>query len=286
MENDGLVGMIIPDHANAFFSLLAQRIQREITESGLALVVMSSDGSRARELSALLTLFDLDIRGLIFISAGDNPSALDLISGRALPVLVLDREVPGVPNCDFVVTDNELGEKLALRHLVEFGHRRIGCIKGSMSTVPGRERFRGFKRECEVLEIEPDESLIFSGDFKFGSGTSVGKSLAKMDAAARPTGIVVGNDLMAIGLIQSLADGGICVPDEISVIGYDNIPLSGWIVPRLSTVAQDIQEIAGSTVRFLVDRVVRGASSDLVIPPRVEVIRPSLILRQSTMRLN
>lgn len=284
MEKHGLVGMVIPDHANPFFSVMAQRIQRELSERGWALLLMSSDGNRARELSLIKTMLEIGIKGLVYVSAGDNAAALDLLDDCGLPVLILDREVPGVKNCDFVVTDNAFGVDLAIRYLHELGHRRIGCLQGALTTVPGRERAKAFSSSCKKLSIDVQNECVFRGDFKFGPGTAAGKALAAMDASKRPTAVFCSNDLMAVALIQALGDLGIRVPEDISVIGFDDIPLASWIRPRLTTIAQDIDEIAVHGVRLLLERAVVMVGGHADSAPRVQLLQPILIERDSCQR--
>jgi LacI family transcriptional regulator len=223
-------------------------------------------------------LIDMEIDGLVFISVGDSPDAFIRLAEAKHPVLVLDREVP-LENADFVLTDNAQGVRLAVEYMLGLGHTKLGYIQGSMTTEPGRERFRSFIETCGGHNVKVCEKWTFQGDFLFGSGTRAGDRILALPSNERPTAVLAGNDLMAIGLMQRLQEHGIVVPRDMSVMGYDDISWASWVFPRLSTIRQDPLEIAREGARLLTERIDSAGvgSSD----PRVVPIQPTLVRRNS-----
>lgn len=281
MRERQLVGMVIPDGTNQFFSTLAQAFQRELAKGQWAPIVVNSDGSFARELNYLQMILSMNVKGLLFISVGDSLRAFELLAESKIPVVVLDREVP-LENADFVLVDNKQGVYLAIEYLCSLGHERIACIQGAMNTEPGRERFDSFIDSCNSFGVEIDEDLIFTGNFMFGSGTTAAEQIVKIPDYARPTAIFACNDLMAAGTMQRLQEHGVRVPDEISVIGYDDIQLSSWVWPKLTTIRQDPLEIAHVGAAYLLERIdALQLDPKASVNTRVHTISPKLVKRDS-----
>jgi len=276
-----LVGMLIPDGTNQYFSSLANQFQRLLAQRsrGWGLVVMNSDGSAPRELGYMEALMSLDIEGIVYISVGDSFDAFRKLREFRRPVLVLDREVP-LENADFVLVDNSHGVELVMEHLHSLGHRRIAYVQGAMSTEPGRARDRSFREQCTKFDLPVNESLVFRGNFMFGAGTSAADQILSMAPNERPTALFASNDLMAIGAMQKLQESGIAVPDEISVIGYDDIDMASWVFPRLSTVRQDPEDIARVGVDLLVERL-EAVDPEDIGEVRVKTVLPKLMKRRS-----
>ena len=276
-----MIGMLIPDGTNQFFSGLAQLFQRELAKRQWGVLVVDADGSRARETSNLKLLGKMSLEGLVFISVGDSKEAFLALREISIPLLVLDREIP-LENADFVVADNAFGVRLAMEHLHALGHRRVACIQGSLSTEPGRERLRSYRECISELRMIGDDRLMLEGDFSHGSGVLAAQRLLRVPRAEWPTAIFACNDLMAIGVIQRLQEEGIAVPDQVSIIGYDDIPLSSWIFPQLTTVRQDSVEIAEKGARLLIERIERNEIPELPSrEPRTATVEPKLVRRRS-----
>jgi LacI family transcriptional regulator len=281
MNPGKLVGMIIPDGTNQFFSTLAQLFQRELAQRQCGLFVANSDGSKSRELSNLTLFFSMNVDGIVFISVGDSSESFRHLAEFTRPVIVLDREIP-LENADFVLTDNAHGIRMAVDYLASLGHRKIGYIQGAMTTEPGRERYSSFMEIMGSLEIPVDKSMIFPGDFLFGSGTSAADKLLAMPRETWPSALLASNDLMALGAMQRLQESGIKIPDDISIIGYDDIILASWAYPRLTTVRQDAIMIARVGAGFLLDRLDKqDLENQNYAESRVSLVSPTLVKRNS-----
>ncbi len=273
------VGIIIPDGTNQFFSSVAQNFQKKFAKSQTIVVVADSNNSKAQELINIQYLSDIQVSGLIFISVGDSSQAFDALRKLKMPLLILDREIPMV-NADFLINRDKMGIRFGVEYLNSLNHKRIAFIKGCDETAPGRDRFQGFKEVMAELDLELDEQLIFDGDFRFGSGNLVAEEIVSLPEDQRPTAIFTSNDLMALGVLQRLQERGFSVPDDFSLLGFDDINLSSWIHPKLSTIRQDVRQIANVGVELL-----RKRMRQKIAKGRIRLISPELIKRNSCKHL-
>lgn len=275
-----LVGMIIPDQKNPFFAECAFHLQMHLAQVGLPLVVFSSDGNVELERKYIDTLAALNASGIVFASAGDDMTIHTILEELKKPHVILDREVPETTNCDFVITDNTSGTRLAVEHLAECGHRRLAFIQGCQNTDPGRTRLLSFREATQRLGFEG--VVEYPGQFDYQSGRAAAEEILKICIDDRPTAIVASNDLAAIGALQYLHECGLRVPEDMSIIGFDDIAMCQWIYPRLTTVRQEIIELTRCAASFLLSRI----SREYIGVPRLQFVPPRLIVRQSTRDLH
>lgn len=269
--------MVIPDGTNQFFSELALQTQRQLANMGYPMVVLNSDNSPDNEVQALKVLFKLKVKGIVFVSVGDNEAVYHLLRESNIPIAIMDREIPETERCDFIISDNNKGIIEAVNYLYAVGHRRIGVIKGLQNTDPGRVRYRAFIQGLKECKLIHDPRLEFEGEFDFWSGEKAAEDIYNLSKEDRPTAVIACNDLMAFGLIQNLTRLDINVPNDISVIGVDDILLSRWSNPKLTTVRQDTNQIAIKAAELLSSRIDGRHSGD----PRLRYVKPRLIKRDS-----
>jgi LacI family transcriptional regulator len=191
-----------------------------------------------------------------------------------MPVVMIDRNLPNV-EVDAVLPDHQLGGFLATQHLLQLGHTRIACIAGPSSITPSAERIRGYRNALEQANISYDEKLVIRGDYHAQSGMDITHSILQMDP--RPTAIFALNDLMALGALRAAAEDGCSVPSDLAVVGYDDLELSQFTNPPLTTIALPKKEIGLQAVGLLVERIAQNSR-----PPRRLVLPPELIIRRST----
>jgi LacI family transcriptional regulator len=179
---------------------------------------------------------------------------------------------------DAVLTDNRLGGYQATQHLLKLGHRRIGRIAGPSSVTPSAGRGKGYLDALAEFSIPTDDALLARGDFHSYSGWAAAhKMLALQDP---PTAIFAGNDLMAIGALRAITEAGFIVPEDVSLVGFDNIELASYTNPPLTTISQPIQNIGQTAVNFLISRI-REPNQ----PYRRAILPTSLIIRDSTKEI-
>lgn len=273
--------MLIPDGTNQFFSRLAQLMQRELQGSFRAMVTMDSDGSLRKEQIYLQALREMQVDGIVFISVGDSSSAYQYLREWEIPVLVMDREIPDMENADFVLTKNTDGVSQVVEHLRSLGHSKVGFVNGAENTEPGRARADAFLKACMNNGLNVPPELSFSGNFQFEAGRAAADGIVAMPPSERPTAIFAANDLMAIGLLQGLQEHGVHIPTDLSVVGFDDIPLASWVYPQLTTIQQDIFQMARVGVLLLQERLSAAAVGESP-PSRIRPIQPRLVVRRSS----
>lgn len=268
------IGMIIPDSANPFFAEIARGIEDASFSQNYHVVLCNTEGDLEKQITYTNLLIRNQVAGIVFVAAGISTELVEDLQQRQVPLVVVDREVPGV-NVDTVLTDHYQGGRLATQHLVDLGHRRIACISAGSELSPSSERLTGYEDVLLENGLPVDEALIVRGDFQYKSGYEAGQKLLSL--ADPPTAVFAGNDLMAVGCISAVTQQGRRVPDDLSVVGFDDVRLASFTNPPLTTIAQPKREIGKLAVEMLLDRI-----HDLHSPARFERLDTELIVRCST----
>lgn len=270
------IGLVIPDTSNPFFAALARWIEEAAFESGYTTILANSDERPDREHRYVSTLLSKRVDGLILApSSGDHGRLRKLLNNAPMHVVVVDRDA-ALPNADVVLYDNAGGSYAATRHLIELGHTCIGCIAGPADATSAAERVKGFRQAIGEAGLSLPGHAIVEADFHFSGGR---EATARLLATREPfTALVAANDLMAAGAVRALAERGISVPDEVSVIGFDDAPLAEMISPALTTMRQPLQDMAQAAVSLLLSRIT-GSNGG---PPTRRVLPTSLVVREST----
>lgn len=280
------VGLIVPDSSNPFFSRLSFDFERIFAERDFHLLVSSSEGQVDREMALIEQMIKLNIKGLIFITAGsDDQSVLRLIAEPDVPVILFDRPVHAM-NMDCVSVDNAKGTQTAVDYLMALGHTRIAYVHGLLGTQTGQERFTSFCRAMEYHKVTVDGNLIFEGDFQLQSGKEAARKLLNMPECQRPTALIAANDLMAIGVMKHLQENNMRIPQDISIIGFDDIEIAEWIYPGLTTISQPIGQLILEATKLLLSRIDDvGKNRQRRRPPQPIMLEPRLIVRGSTAKV-
>jgi DNA-binding LacI/PurR family transcriptional regulator len=211
------------------------------------------------------------------------------VASGDIPFLVVDRPLEADPwpleagPCDFLGFDSRRGTQAAVEYLVAHGHKKIGYLRGLSSTETARERYEAFLGAMARLSLQvPDES-VFEGDYRVESGQICANLLIELSTRGNtPTAMVCANDLMAIGLMQRLQEHGWKLPDQLSVVGFDNISWSRWVYPALTTIAQPVEEIVRLGSSLLARRLAEFERDPLSkSPPVYQPFNPQLIERNS-----
>lgn len=270
------LGLILPDSANPFFAEISHSIESAAFGHGYSVILCNTENDINKERLYTEVLENKQVDGMIFVAAGGDREALAEIVRKGLPLVVVDREM-GDLELDTVVTDNFHGGLIAAQHLIASGHRLIACITGPSNITPTSDRVSGFRAALKQANILADESLFVRGDFHAPSGYEVTMHL--LQRVPRPTAIFVCNDMMAIGGIRAASQLGLRVPDDVSIVGFDDIELASYTTPPLTTVAQPKQEIGSQAVEQILERM-----RTPTLPPRRTVLTPRLVIRESTGR--
>jgi DNA-binding LacI/PurR family transcriptional regulator len=265
----GNLGVIVPDLGNPFFPAVLKGAQVQAREADHAVFLADTDEDPRLE-ADLIRAMAKQVDGVLLCSPRLAPADLDEVLGLTSLVL-LNRRVPGVPA---VVMDSADGMRQAVEHLAALGHRRCAFLEGPRNSWSNRERRRGLRAAARAHGIEAAELGPFAPRFE------AGMQAADVALAARVTAVLAFNDLMALGVLSRLADRGVAVPAEMSVVGFDDIPMAAMCAPSLTTVAMPMEQAGRAAVALLLDRLAGGARADGQ-PPRL-LLGTQLIVRSST----
>ncbi|MFZ6814012.1 LacI family DNA-binding transcriptional regulator [Undibacterium sp. Rencai35W] len=268
------LGMMIPNNSNPYFAEVIQGIEDESFRLGYNIILCNSYDDPKKQAAYTRVLMEKRIDGLILVSSGIDLELTQLLADEAIPKVLVDREVPGVA-ADFIEADHEQGGYLATKYLLDLGHRRIACVSGPKTLLPSGDRVSGYLRALKEASIDFNSDYLAHSDFTSQGGFSAFQQLLALPD--RPTAIFASNDLMAIGGLCAAQQAGVRIPEELSVIGYDDIALASFSTPPLTTIAQPKYEIGVLTARVLVNRIVNAE-----LPLRREMLETKLTVRQST----
>lgn len=268
------IALIVPDNVNPFYAELARSIENAGFAAGYSVLLCNTDYNLTRESAYVDMLLSKQVDGVIYMSVDFADSRLRLLHEAGIAVVVFDGLLDGL---DAVLLDNYAGARLAVEHLIELGHRRIACITGPSATRRGSAtRVRAYRETLREYTLPHDPQLEVKGDWSYRSGQAAADALLKLPAP--PTAIFSCNDSMAIGALAALHAHGIAVPDQVSVIGYDNIALSAYVTPPLTTMATPIVLAGHTLTQLLLDRI----GGQPTTPPQRLTLTGSLCVRGST----
>jgi DNA-binding LacI/PurR family transcriptional regulator len=281
------IGLIVPSVANPFWGTLAHHVERAATAFGYKVLVCNAERDPVAETRYAETLLASGVRGVILSSSPISFDHLRDLTDRGLVVAAFDRRSRGadeVVACS-VSVDHELGGRLAGQHLIGLGHRRIGFISGPIRTNSRIGRLGGLRAAMARAGLELGDDLIWQGGGIGGFGDTEGVELGRIgitELLSRddpPTAVMALNDMYAFGVYAGARDLGFRIPEDLSIVGYDDIVLSEIVQPALTTIRQPVGTMADTAVKALIGRL-EGA---LDPKERAHVdVTPELIVRAST----
>ncbi len=251
------IGLLVPDNSNPFFAEMARVIEDAGFREGYSVILCNSDLSEIKQSDYVDVLLAKRVDGVILTSTGlisseGGAETVNLIHEANVPCVVIDRDLEDFP-VDQLLVDNEEGGDLAGRYLIGLGHRRIACVVGPSDLTPSAGRIAGFRRALGQAGLHLPEESVIRGNGRHDGGVAAVRELLRRNIAF--TAIFAFNDEMAIGVIGELQRAGRRVPDDVSVIGFDNIPYASAIFPSVTTIAQPIAEMGDRGVRLLLERI-------------------------------
>jgi LacI family transcriptional regulator len=266
------VGLVVPNISNPFYAEVARAVEHSLWEHGFQTLLCDSSQDAERERKHLDNLENRRVDGILLIH-WDRPPR-ERLQRMTVPVVCVDRVVQGQLS---VTTDNQLGGRFAARHLVAQGHRRIAILAGQPTDNNVRERLRGFMAVVKDQAGMERPQVLTGPEQAIELGYQVGRLLE--GGRVSPTAIFATNDIVAVGAWRSLLELGIRIPQDMSLIGYDDIEMTRLLIPPITTVAQDkaalAREATALLLRVLEGKVGKGERRPVQVPPR-------LIVRGST----
>lgn len=270
------VGMVIPDYANPFYSYMFKEIEAALRKYDYMAIICPTSGVFEEEAEYIDRLLHRRIDGIIFFTYNNGKEHAGFLHKMAqqLPFVLMDESKDELPVSQ-VVTNGYKGMKEAVQYLINKGHRRIGCLSSYKES--GQRRVQGYLDTLQENGIEVDPNIICPCGYRLQDGIEAAQHYAALED--RPTAVVAVADFMAIGLIKHLHTLGINVPNDIEVIGFDNIDLAFIMEPTLTTVAQQIDVLADEAVNLIMDKINNPERKTEI---KKVIIDGRLIFRQTT----
>ncbi|CAM3048212.1 HTH lacI-type domain-containing protein [Vibrio mytili] len=265
------IGVLVQHPDSPYTSSILNDMERVLMAQGYSLVLATGHWQNKLEVNALEYLLKCAVDGLIVVT-GSLSEELILKTAKSLPVVAVGYNIEG-ENIRSLRLDNSLGGYMATLHLLQLGHMNIAHIKGLDNQPDSKARFQGYKKALLEASIKPNPKLIMQGDFSAESGYQ--KTIELIESKIHFSAIFAANDQTAYGAIKALTDRGLRVPKDVSVVGFDDLPVSRYFTPALTTLRQPIEEIGTLCARSMLNLLARE-NNEARLPPI------DLVVRQST----
>ncbi|MGX9243889.1 ribose operon transcriptional repressor RbsR [Pantoea dispersa] len=268
------IGMLLTASSNPFYSEVVRGVENSCYERGYSLILCNTEGDEERMNRSLETLMQKRVDGLLMMCTETHlPSAEILNRYPSVPMVMMDW-APFEGRGDIIQDNALLGGELATQHLIDRGYTRIACIAGPQDKTPARLRLDGFHQAMAASGLAVPPGYVVDGDFEFQGGFNAMNQLLALDPP--PQAVFTSNDAMAVGVYHALYQAGLRVPQDMAVMGYDNIELARYLTPPLSTVHQPKDELGELAIDTLIHRM-----SDPDASQQTLVLTPELVERGS-----
>ena len=273
------IGMLVTKSTNPFFAEVVHGVEEYCYNSGYTLILCNTEGNLEKQRDYLRMLSEKRVDGLLVMCSDLDQMLLDLLERKNdLPMVIMDWG-PESPHTDNILDNAENGGYIATKHFIENGHKKIGCLSGQADKSTCQERLKGFRKAMAEADLTVNEDWLLDGDFECESAVEAAQKFIAMED--RPTAIFCFNDIMAMALISTFEQAGLRVPDDISIIGYDNIDLAPYFSPPLTTVHQPKRRLGKKAIEILLERV-----KDKNHERQTFEMTPKLVERKSVKDLN
>ncbi|MQA11555.1 MAG: substrate-binding domain-containing protein [Pseudonocardiaceae bacterium] len=273
-QRTSAVGLVVPDISNPYYPALVRGVEDTASTRGYRVVLCNTDRNVQKTTAYLDTLVKTRVDGIIIAGGSTTmPMLRDVLQPYRTKVVVVGRHRLEFPS---VRVDNVAAVRDAVEYLIGLGHRRIGFIAGPLSSNTVQDRLEGYRQALRAAGVESPDELVREGDFQEQSGYDIARSLP--DWPVRPTALVAANDRMAVGAMAALADAGLRVPDDVSLVGFDDVSLASYIRPALTTVSVPTYEMGQAAMEMLLEEFDEDAGGSL---PDSRVLPTRLVVRDS-----
>ncbi len=249
------IGLLLPSVANPYFADMASVIITELNSAGYTTIVVDTMESEQRLSESARSLISRQVDGILAVPCGEKGMDLEMLSAQ-IPVVLIDRyyEDTSLP---YVTTNNYQGGLDATRHLLSRGHTRISCIQGVQSSMPNKERVRGYVKAMEDEGLAQDIDII-GNEFSVQNGYLETKLL--MSRAQRPTAIFALSNTIMLGALKAIREAGLRIPEDVALISFDNNLYMDYMTPSITRISQPVEDMAKLAVKILLDKI-KGASN-------------------------
>ncbi|MCR9575666.1 substrate-binding domain-containing protein [Vibrio alginolyticus] len=272
------IGMLVTTSTNPFFGEVVKGVERSCYQKGYSLILCNTEGDNERMRQSINTLLQKRVDGLILMCSSLEGERIDVFERYPdIPVVVMDWG-PMLFTSDKIQDNSLRGGYLAAKYLIDCGHTEIGCITGPLIKHQAQMRYEGYKRAMNEAGLEFNANWIIESDFECEGGYQAFKKMAQRGAL--PSSIFVSNDMMAMGVINAANELDIKVPEDLSIIGYDDIHIAKFMSPSLTTIHQPKYRLGQAAVETLVRKLDEKSTEAQVVQ-----LEPTLVERKSVKRL-
>lgn len=263
------IALLVSDINNPFWPIVTRGVEDASQEHGLNVILCNTDENTEKLERYVTVLLQKQVDGFLLVPTGDDERIVRSIEKQQVPMVLLDRTLPNAAQ-DTVRSDSRQGAYDATRYLIELGHERITMISGPLNVSTGRDRLEGYQRAMQDADL--DASLVHCGGWRQESGYQYTREILQRPGP-RPTAIFAGNNVIASGVLRALVDHGLRVPDDISLLSFDDLP--SWFAPKpfMTVIAQSPYELGQRAAQHLVQTItgaITPEARDIVLP--VELI--------------
>lgn len=274
LKKTHIVGLCVPNIANPFFAYVTREIQMSAYQSGYSLIVCNTDEDLGKEIEQIELLRSKGVDGFIIMPVGTEFDHIVQLMNENISLVLLDRCIEQLETSS-VVLDNQSGAFQAIEHLIQNGHRRIAIIQGNPNTYTSNTRLEGYKAALSQYGIPLNEHLIVGTDFRKENGYIETKFLLNLDNP--PTAIFATSDLITVGSLQAIFEENLNIPEDISIVSFDDVDFAPYLVAPLTAVHQPKRLMGEMAVKLLIEDIqTKGETGKKRI-----VLKPRLIVRKS-----
>lgn len=274
------IGIIIPDITNPFFGDIIKGVSEVVDRHNLNMTLYNTDEDTEKEKRHLKTIKAQRLKGLIMTPTSDlnDTEYLELVKQLEIPIVLLDRDIKEL-NLDGVFIDNYGSALEATEMLINNGHERIALISGPENSKPGRDRKKGYIDALKNVSLGIDEKIIIEGDFKFNSGYEAAKNIIAMEK--KPSAIFCVNNMMTLGCMKALNESNYEVPNDISLMGFDEIDIFNIFETNISTIKRPTLEMGRIAMELLIKKFIK---KDKDSPEKI-ILKTEIILKGSELKI-
>lgn len=275
------VGLIVGDILSHFYTVIAKTVEDTARKYGFSTILCNGDDDPQKELEYIKVLESLRVEGIILTPTGKNRDYINELIKSGMKIVIIDRLVDGV-ECNAVVVDNENGSFKAVKHLLEQGYKKIGIINGSVCITTGKERLDGYLRALKEANLPENDDLIKIGDFKKETGINLSREL--LESKNRPDAIFSANLEITKGVLTTIKQKGLKVPDDIGLVGFDDSDLTMLFDSPITVVSQPVYEIGLTAMEIMINEI--KSDKNVEKAPIKKILKTKLVKRASTRKIN
>ena len=269
-----VIALVIADIENPFFTSVCRGVEDAARRHDFSVMLCNTDESATKEAGYLEILAAQSVAGVI-ISAASTASDVTSLTSRGISVVAIGRKLG--PEIDCVRTDSYAGARNATRHLLEYGAHRVACITGPHGVATAEERLEGYREAMENSRITLDPELIEYANFREDGSYRATRRMLSLPNP--PDAIFVANNRMLVGALRACREAGVEIPNQVSLVGFDDLPWADLTTPSITTLRQPTYEIGAAAARLLVERLQGNRE-----PGREIVFQPELVVRESSIK--